>query len=66
MIIDMTNWNYVFLQKLKVKVASIIYFTKIKMSTQRGTWLAQLVEHVSVNLRVVSLSPTGVEITLKK
>ena len=31
---------------------------------ERGTWLAQLVEHVTLDLGVVSLSPTlSVEIT---
>lgn len=35
-----------------------------KMKFFRGTWLAQSVEHVTLDLGVVSLSPTlGVEMT---
>jgi len=37
------------------------------LPTQRGTWLAQPVEHVTLYLRVVGSSPMlGVEPTLKK
>ena len=33
----------------------------------RGAWLAQLVEHATLDLEIRSLSPVlGVEITLKK
>ena len=37
---------------------------EFKNRQNRGTWLAQLVEHVTLDLRVVSSSPmVGVEIT---
>ena len=39
----------------------------LKIMEYRGTSLAQLVEHVTLDLRVVSSSPTlGIELTLKK
>ena len=39
----------------------------LKNQNTSGTWLTQLVEHVTLVLRVVSLSPTlGAEITLKQ
>ena len=42
-------------------------FSKEKKKKPKGLWLAQSVEHVTFDLKVVSLSPTlGVEITLKK
>ena len=38
----------------------------VQMPNARGTWLAQLVEHVTFDLRVVGSSPMlGVEITEK-
>ena len=40
--------------------------TRIK-KLERGTWLAQSVNHMTLDLRVVGLSPTlGVDVTLKK
>ena len=39
-------------------------FIKIYLYFRRGTWLAQLGEYVTLDLWVVSLSPTlGVELT---
>ena len=36
----------------------------VKLISERGAWLAQLVEHVTLDLGVVSSSPTmGVDIT---
>lgn len=36
----------------------------VKKESQRGAWLAQLVEHGTLDLRVVRLSPAlGVELT---
>ena len=36
----------------------------VKMVSERGIWLTQSVEHATLDLRVVSLSPTlGVGIT---
>ena len=41
-----------------------IFFNKSIKESFRGAWLAQLVEHVSPDLRIVSSSPTwGAEIT---
>lgn len=38
-----------------------------KIVSSRGNWLAQLVEHLTLDLRVIGLSPTlGVELTFKK
>lgn len=37
------------------------------MSQRRGAWLAQLGEHMTLNLRVMNSGPMlGVEITLKE
>ena len=44
-----------------MKLINVVYFKVYKC---QGAWLAQLVEHVTLDLGVVSLSPTlGVEIT---
>ena len=41
--------------------------TMIKMRKFGGAWLAQLVEHATLDLRVMSSSPTvHIEFTLKK
>ena len=43
------------------------YENTLKIGIERGTWLAQSEEHGTLDLGVVSLSPTsGVEITKKK
>lgn len=41
--------------------------TNFKTKTLRGTWLAQSVEHVDLDLRVVSSAPCwGIELLKKK
>ena len=57
------------------KVLSVLdYFEQDQVKTQeynrvggRSTWLAQLVEHATLDLGVVSVSPTlDIQLTLKK
>ena len=45
-----------------------LYILKVLSSNnQRGTWVTQLVEHATLDLGVVSLSPMlGIEIPLKE
>ena len=69
---DKLNQNLVcsiiisFLGKEKYSAPAQIKLQKIKVKEKdlRGTWLAQSVEHATLDLWVMSLSPTlGVEIT---
>ena len=46
MLSEISQWIYLFWQYL------------YKVWVVWGTWLAQLVEHVTVDLRIMSLSPT--------
>ena len=49
---------------MKGKTENILALELKSTQIVRGTWLAQLVEHATLDLRVVGLSPTlGVEIT---
>ena len=49
------------------KKLTIFDITSEKSMVLRGAWLAQLMEHITLDLRVRSSSPTlSVEITLKK
>ena len=44
----------------------VIHKAPLKRRPSRGAWPAQLEEHATLDLRIVSLSPTlGVGITLK-
>ena len=50
--------------QLGKKAISQLLQMPLEMNDVRGTWLAQLVGHATLDLGVVSLSPTmGVEIT---
>lgn len=43
---------------------TLYYSFQLKTITFRGTWLAQVVKHVTLDLRIMSLSPmVGVEVT---
>ena len=59
------GWGGTAMRKLKSPggLGSLL-FLPIKKEDFKGTWLAQLIERVTLDLRVVGLSPTlGVEIT---
>ena len=44
-----------------------MFYSDSKSSKRSSSWLAQSVEHVTLDLEVVSSSPTlGIEITFKK
>ena len=67
LVVQHYEFNATELHTLKtVKIAKFMFFilSQLKSVLIWGVWLAHLVEHVTVDLRVVSLSPMlGVEIT---
>lgn len=53
--------------RLKILMCTKVMETVLRIDLKRGGWLAQPLEHVTLELRVVSLSPIlGVELTLNK
>lgn len=61
------SWDVLNLNLLINFIKWVKYTAVIKTAFFRGTWLAQSVEHVILDLRPMSSSPTlGQELTLKK